>query len=147
MNRKDSKAILWENISTLMKQHYGKENLGRVARESGVGAATLTRIKEQNTSVGMDHIDKLSKALKVEPWQLISPNLAVAPVDTAQPAMKDIAPEIQAVIELMQAIPPESINDAAWAASRALIGYLPRAASSPAKIEQATAATQENTSS
>ena len=75
------------------------------------------------------------------------PNQAAAPVDTAQAAMKDIAPEIQAVLELLERIPPESINDAAWAASRALIGYLPRAASSPAKIEQSPAATQENTSS
>jgi hypothetical protein len=73
-------------------------------------------------------------------------NQAIAPVDTAQAAMKDIAPEIQAVLDLLERIPPESINDAAWAASRALIGYLPRA-SSPAKIEQAPAVTRESTSS
>lgn len=60
-----------------MKSLYGKENLTRLIKEAHVGPGTVTRIKEQETSVGVDVLEKISTALKVAPWQLLHPTLGV----------------------------------------------------------------------
>lgn len=77
MIEKDSKKVLWGNVSRLMVQRYGKENLTRLSADAGIGPGTSTRIKEQATSVGTDVIEAVAKALKVEPWQLLQPELEV----------------------------------------------------------------------
>jgi len=58
-----------------MKQHYGRENLTQCAKDAGVGPGTMTRIKEQETSIGMDTIEKLAALFKVQPYELLIPNL------------------------------------------------------------------------
>lgn len=58
-----------------MNTLYGKENLTRLIDEAEVGPGTITRIKNQETSVGIDVLEKVAGALKVEPWQLLHPNL------------------------------------------------------------------------
>lgn len=73
MVEKDSKKVLWGNVSRLMVLRYGKENLTRLSADAGIGPGTCTRIKEQATSVGTDVIEAVAKALKVEPWQLLQP--------------------------------------------------------------------------
>lgn len=75
MTKKDSKQVLWENVSRLMVKRYGKENLTRLAADSGVGPGTCTRIKVQSTSVGLEVVEAIAKALEAEPWQMLVPNL------------------------------------------------------------------------
>ncbi|OFZ67942.1 MAG: hypothetical protein A2V79_05480 [Betaproteobacteria bacterium RBG_16_56_24] len=72
----DCKKILWENVSLLMHQHYGKENLTQCADDSGVGPGTMSRIKAQETSVGIDTIEKLATLFNVQPYELMIPNLS-----------------------------------------------------------------------
>lgn len=71
----DSKKILWNNVLTLMIQRYGEENCWRCAKESGVGPGTMTRIKNMETSVGIDTLEKLSALFGVEPYQLLIPGM------------------------------------------------------------------------
>lgn len=73
MDQIDGRKILWENLSALMLIKYGKENMSKLAEDAHIGAATMTRIKEQKTSVGTENLDKLAKAFKVQAWQLICP--------------------------------------------------------------------------
>lgn len=73
MNQLDGKTILWENIAALMILRYGKENMGRLAAAAHVGQATMTRIKEQKTSIGTEKLDQIAKALDVQSWQLLCP--------------------------------------------------------------------------
>lgn len=68
-----SKAILWANVQALMRKHYGEENLSRLARECGIGLGTATRIKQQQTSVGLEIVDKIAEHFHVQAWQLIVP--------------------------------------------------------------------------
>ena len=75
MIKKDSKKVLWENVSRLMVKRYGKENLTRLAADSGVGPGTCTRIKVQSTSVGLEVVEAVAKALDAEPWQMLVPDL------------------------------------------------------------------------
>lgn len=55
---------------------YGKENLTQLIEDSRVGPGTVTRIKGQETSVGIDVLEKIAAALGVEPWHLLHPNLS-----------------------------------------------------------------------
>jgi len=71
----DIKNVLWDNVSALMDSRYKKENLTQMAKDSGVGNGTMTRIKNQETSVGIDTLEKLAVIAKVKPWQLIQPNM------------------------------------------------------------------------
>lgn len=75
---RNSKQILWENLVALMKRDYGKENLTRLAEDAKIGPGTSSRLKAQQTSVGIDVLDALAVAFKVEPWQLMVPGLDAA---------------------------------------------------------------------
>ncbi len=75
MTCKDTHAVLWANVRQLMIHKYGKENLTRLSRESGCGPGTMTRIKEQKTSVGLDVLGKISEVFGLCSWQLLTPDL------------------------------------------------------------------------
>jgi hypothetical protein len=68
-------ATLWENVSALMLWYFGKEELGRFASEVGIGAASMTRIKRQDTAVGVDVIEKIATRFRLQPWQLLASHL------------------------------------------------------------------------
>jgi len=78
----DSKKVLWENVVSLMVDRYKKENLTKLAKDSGVGPGTMTRIKDQETSVGVDVLEKLASVANVEPWQLLHPNMGKSALST-----------------------------------------------------------------
>lgn len=73
--RPATKDLLWQNVLELMKHHYGKENLNRLARDTGVGPGSASRIKARNTSVGLEVLDKIAAHFKLEPWHLLLPKL------------------------------------------------------------------------
>lgn len=75
MLKNDSKVVLWENVTSLMKKRYGKENLTRLAAEAEFGPGTSSRIKKMETSVGTDVLDQLAKLFELETWQLLVPGL------------------------------------------------------------------------
>ena len=75
MNDMNTKKVLWINVLAIMDYHYGKENLSRFARETGCGPGTATRIKNMSTSVGIDVLEKIADRFKLQPWQLLTPNL------------------------------------------------------------------------
>lgn len=75
MAEQDTKAVLWINTTALMKHHWGEANLNRLAREAHFGPATSTRLKEMQTSVGVDVLAKIAGVFKIDPWQLLVPDL------------------------------------------------------------------------
>lgn len=70
------KAVLWENVRALMAAKYGQENINRLARDAKVGPATVQRIKDASTSVGVDVLEKIARVFKIEPWQLLAPGMS-----------------------------------------------------------------------
>ena len=72
----NSREVLWQAVLALMDKHYGGENLNRLARDAKIGPATSSRMKAQETSVGLDTIDKLANRFSVEPWQLLFPGFS-----------------------------------------------------------------------
>lgn len=72
-NGADSKAVLWAAVSALMRKHYGRENLQRLARDCKFAPATATRIKKQETSVGIEVLEQIAEAFHLHAWQLLVP--------------------------------------------------------------------------
>lgn len=81
----DAKKVLWNSVTSLMLKHYGKENLTRLAKDCGIGPGTSTRLKEQQTSVGLEVIEKIAKHFGYEPWQLLVPGFDPEHAPTLQP--------------------------------------------------------------
>jgi len=128
MTKQESKAVLWANVSTLMRAQYGKENLTRMAKEAAIGPATASRIKEQKTSVGLDVVDTLAALFKIEPWQLLVPQLEAAqrktltawPFAGIDPArVRELSPEAIGKIEAyIESKLDDQASEAAAAANR-----------------------------
>ena len=85
MDRIDTNAALWVNIQALMLHSWGKENVQRLARECKVGPATIMRIKEQKTSVGLEVIEKVAEHFHLAPWQLLVPGMDPSNPPTLKP--------------------------------------------------------------
>lgn len=100
MKVNNSKPALWAAVTALMNKHYGGENLNRLAREAKIGPATSSRMKAQETSVGIDTIDRLADYFRVEPWQLILPGFdpdRPSPLANASAMGRDIAAQLDAL--------------------------------------------------
>lgn len=72
----NTKRVLWNNLVALMERYWGEENLSRLARECRprVGQGTVTRIKEQGTSVGLDVLERVAAVFRLKAWQLLVPS-------------------------------------------------------------------------
>lgn len=71
----DSRRVLWLNVLALMEHHWGKENLTRLAREAKIGPGTCSRIKQQQTSVGVEIVDSVAALFGLDSWQLLVPGM------------------------------------------------------------------------
>lgn len=76
----DTKQILWANVRALMVNKYGDENLYRTMKESKaagwpISLGSLQRIKEQETAVGLDVLDKIANFFELQAWQLLIEDL------------------------------------------------------------------------
>lgn len=78
MAKTTTKTQIWANVQSLMTANYGAENLTRLARETKIGPGSASRIKAQETSVGVDVLEKIADHFKVEPWQLMAPEIGAA---------------------------------------------------------------------
>lgn len=69
----DSRRVIWASVAALMAHHWGGENLQRLAREAGIGPASCSRLKAQQTSVGVELLEKVAAIFGVQAWQLLVP--------------------------------------------------------------------------
>lgn len=79
----DSRLVLWNNLSALMQKHFGGENLNLLARTACVSPGTTARIKAQQTSVGLETLDRFAAAFGVSPNELIDPAFTVGGQESA----------------------------------------------------------------
>ena len=86
-----------------MKMHYGKENLTRFSNDTGCGPGTATRIKGMKTSVGIDVLEKIATFYKLQPWQLLTPDLDPAnpPVAYISKHERELYQRLKIVAEAM----------------------------------------------
>lgn len=72
--------VLWANVSALMLHHWKEENINRLAREAKIGPATVQRMKDQETTIRLDTIEKVAGVFGLRSWQLLIPGLDPANV-------------------------------------------------------------------
>lgn len=96
-------AVLWANVLAVMTKHYGKENLTKLARDCKIGPGTASRIKDQETSVGIDTLHKIATKFDLQPWHLLLPGLDVSnpPVISLSEAEERLYKRLKKAHELM----------------------------------------------
>jgi hypothetical protein len=67
------KKVLWQNVSQLMQRRWGEENLNRLAKAGKMGPGSAQRIKDQETSIGLDLVAKAAQAFNIPAYQLLVP--------------------------------------------------------------------------
>lgn len=90
MHRPDIKKVILESALSLMRQHYGddEKSMTRLMVECGYGAATGTRLRQAETNVGVELIDKMAAKFKLQAWQLLVPGFDAAnPPQLASPEL------------------------------------------------------------
>ena len=81
----DSRSALWHSVSALMLKRWGAVHLSRLAKEADIGLATCSRMKAQETSIGLEVVDKIATAFGVDPWELLVPGFNPDNRPTLQP--------------------------------------------------------------
>ena len=81
---------VWAAMAAVMQRKWGAPAIRRLARESGVSAATISRIKAGETSFGLDVLMSVADALHVEAWQLLAPSGAQG-AERFSPQASDLA--------------------------------------------------------
>ena len=81
----DSHATLWQNVEALMVKRFGKPNIKGFAAHCGVGVGTVQRIQAQQTSVGLEVLDKIAGKFDLAAWQLLVPGFDPENAPTLQP--------------------------------------------------------------
>jgi hypothetical protein len=69
------KKVLWDNVRALMIEKYGVENLNQLSRDANIAPASVMRIKDARTSVGIDIIDRVAKVFRLPAYALLVPQL------------------------------------------------------------------------
>jgi hypothetical protein len=101
-----------------MRRHYGEENLLRLSKEARIGLGSAARLKGQETSVGIDLLDKVAARFKLQPWQLL-----VADFDADNPPeLATISPIALDVARMLDAIPDPARRRQTYALIVQLIG-------------------------
>lgn len=73
MNNMTSKAVLAANLRKLMDTEQLSE--AQTAKKTGVSQKGINKILNQETSAGIDLIEKVAKAFKITTSQLLTPNI------------------------------------------------------------------------
>lgn len=71
----DMRKVVWENVAGFMTLRWGRENLNKLAKAAGIGAATVARLKTQETHTGVDVLEKIAHVFEVQVWQLLVPGM------------------------------------------------------------------------
>ena len=98
------KNVVWANVAALMAHHYGRENLNRLARECQIGLATAQRIKHQQTSVGIDVLERIAERFALQPWQLLVPGID----PTNPPTLSPVSEQERQLYERLRALVREA---------------------------------------
>jgi transcriptional regulator with XRE-family HTH domain len=91
----DSNSTLWRNVEALMLAKYGKVNMNGFAKHCGVGIATIQRIQQQETSIGLAVIEKIAEKFNLAAWQILVPGFDPA----NPPALQPVTPGERALYE------------------------------------------------
>lgn len=68
------KAQIWATVESLMDEKYGRQDLRRLADDSGIGYPTASRLKSSGNALSIEVVEKVAKAFGLTPAQLLEPS-------------------------------------------------------------------------
>lgn len=74
MPTEDPKRLLAANVRRLLDIAPGESGVSKLM-QLGFSNGNAARVLKGETSIGLDLLSELAAALRVEPWQLLTPNL------------------------------------------------------------------------
>lgn len=95
------RSILAQNVAQLMKLHKSCSTQMQLSKKSGIGQSTIGRILRSDVDAGVETIERLAMAFRVEPYTLL-----VDPNKTPEEANKKLSSD-----EVMQAL---ALHTADW---------------------------------
>jgi hypothetical protein len=99
--RVNAKAILWENLSLLMTERWGRTNLRRLADEAEISEASVYRLKpDYDGFPGLDMIEAVAAVFGREPWQLLLPRFSDG--EAAAAATSELAAEVTRLLDQLE---------------------------------------------
>jgi len=75
MTKVDPKAILRDNVETLMRQWYGKVNKTQFGKDTGIATGGAQRALSGEVDVGVELVASIAKKARLQAWQLLVPDL------------------------------------------------------------------------
>lgn len=83
-----------------MLARYGKINVLRLATETGIGLGTAARLKDAESSIGIDKVEQLANAMGLPLWQLLDPSVDPShPPAPMSPQALELARKLDAISE------------------------------------------------
>jgi transcriptional regulator with XRE-family HTH domain len=84
------RAVLQQNLKSLMASTDGPKSQGELCRKSGVAQATIGRILNgQGENARIETVDKLAKAYGLEGWQILVAGMDPNNLPVLQPISKE----------------------------------------------------------
>lgn len=94
--------VLAVNMTRMMTHRIDRHTVASVAKAAGVGVGTVQRAKTGAVAVAIDTLEDIARALGLEAWQLLVPD-----IDPANPpVLRRLSPEEHALYEKLRAIMP-----------------------------------------
>lgn len=94
----DIKTLFWGNVLQLMHQTWGKENITGFGKKTHIAPAGAQRIKALRDT-GLEIVERIATEYKIDPWQLLAPNLGLA--------MRLTPPEVEALRKMREPTQPK----------------------------------------
>lgn len=101
MGKQTVQQVLAKNVEALRKAPGMPSSQAAIGKDAGIDQKTVSRILGVKNAPGVDCLDGLAKAFKVEPWQLLVPGLD--PIK--KPQIADVSPLAMDLARLYDALP------------------------------------------
>lgn len=72
---KDIKKVVAENVRALLGKTNGERGATAALIKLGIPNGDATRVLQGETSIGLDKLAQIAGKLRVQPWQLMTPDL------------------------------------------------------------------------
>jgi transcriptional regulator with XRE-family HTH domain len=74
MKKRSTTQVLASNLKVLMEQHPSLDTDRKLGKAAGVSHKTVNNIVNERHNVQLENVEKLAKAFKIEPFQLLCPD-------------------------------------------------------------------------
>lgn len=95
--------VLGANLAALMAAHKELNSNPKLAKKTGLGTGTISRVRNGEVDVNLATLEQLAKAFHVETWQLLVPQME----PNNLPALQALSPQERRLYERLREVAKE----------------------------------------